>query len=55
MPPLEELTEPVATTGRTIGLLVLRGYLIFAAVLTTMMGTFMDYFIGVMHDLMPRS
>jgi NRAMP (natural resistance-associated macrophage protein)-like metal ion transporter len=33
MPPLEELTEPVATTGRTIGLLVLRGYLIFAAVL----------------------
>jgi hypothetical protein len=33
MPPLEELTEPVATPGRTIGLLVLRGYLIFAAVL----------------------
>jgi flagellar biosynthetic protein FliR len=29
------------------------GFLIFAAVLTTMMGTFMDYFIGVMHDLIP--
>jgi len=28
-----ELIEPVATTGRTIGLLVLRGYLIFAAAL----------------------
>jgi amino acid transporter len=33
MPPLEELTKPVATTGRTIGLLVLRGYLILAAAL----------------------
>ena len=33
MPPLEELTKPVATAGRTIGLLVLRGYLILAAVL----------------------
>jgi len=33
MPPLQELTKPVATPGRTIGLLVLRGYLIIAAVL----------------------
>lgn len=33
MPPLEKLTKPVATAGRTIGLLVLRGYLILAAVL----------------------
>jgi hypothetical protein len=33
MPPLEELTKPVATAGRTIGLLVLRRYLILAAVL----------------------
>jgi flagellar biosynthesis protein FliR len=31
------------------------GFVIFAAVLTTMMGTFMDYFVGVMHDLMPRT
>lgn len=32
---------------------ILSGFLIFAAVLATMMGTYMDYFIGVMHDLMP--
>lgn len=31
------------------------GFLIFAMVLTTMMGAFMDYFIGVMHSMMPRT
>ena len=36
-----------------VPLSIFAGFLIFAAVLTTMMGTFMDYFIGVMHDLMP--
>src|ERR1700743_3864931 len=34
---------------------ILAGFLIFAAVLTTMMGTYMDYFVGVMHQLIPRS
>jgi flagellar biosynthetic protein FliR len=38
-----------------VPLSIFAGFLIFAAVLTTIMGTFMDYFIGVMHDLMPRS
>jgi flagellar biosynthesis protein FliR len=38
-----------------VPLSIFAGFLIFAAVLATMMGTFMDYFIGVMHDLMPRS
>ena len=33
MPPLDELPKPVATTGRTIGLLVLRAYLLIAVVL----------------------
>jgi len=37
-----------------VPLSIMVGFLIFAAVLTTIMGTFMDYFIGVMHDLMPR-
>jgi flagellar biosynthesis protein FliR len=37
-----------------VPLSIFAGFLIFAMVLTTMMGTFMDYFIGVMHDLMPR-
>jgi flagellar biosynthetic protein FliR len=37
-----------------VPLSIFAGFLIFAAVLTTMMGTFMEYFIGVMHDLMPR-
>lgn len=31
------------------------GFLIFAMVLTTMMGAFLDYFIGVMHSMMPRT
>jgi len=29
------------------------GFLILAVVLTAMMGTYMDYFIRVMHDMMP--
>jgi flagellar biosynthetic protein FliR len=27
--------------------------LVLAVVIAAMMGTFLDYFIGVMHDLMP--
>src|SRR3981081_356129 len=38
-----------------VPLAILTGFLIFAAVLTTMMGTYMDYFVGVMHQLIPRS
>jgi flagellar biosynthetic protein FliR len=38
-----------------VPLSIMAGFLIFAAVLVTMMGTYMDYFVGVMHDLMPRS
>src|SRR5437016_234419 len=36
-----------------VPLSILAGFLVFAAVLTTMMGTFLDYFIGVMHELIP--
>jgi flagellar biosynthetic protein FliR len=36
-----------------VPLSIFTGFIILAAVLTTMMGTYMDYFIGVMHDLMP--
>jgi flagellar biosynthesis protein FliR len=36
-----------------VPLSILTGFLIFAAVLTAMMGTFLDYFISVMHDLIP--
>jgi flagellar biosynthetic protein FliR len=38
-----------------VPLAILAGFLIFAAVLTTMMGTFLDYFIAIMHELVPRS
>ena len=38
-----------------VPLAILIGFLIFAAVLTTMMGAYMDYFVGVMHELIPRS
>ena len=38
-----------------VPLAILAGFLIFAAVLTSMMGTYMDYFVGVMHQLIPRS
>jgi flagellar biosynthetic protein FliR len=33
---------------------ILIGFLIFALVLTAMMGTFLVYFEGVMHEMMPR-
>jgi flagellar biosynthetic protein FliR len=36
-----------------VPLSIFTGFMILAAVLATMMGTYMDYFIGVMHDLMP--
>jgi flagellar biosynthetic protein FliR len=32
---------------------LLAGFLIFALVLAAMMGTFLDYFVGVMHDMIP--
>src|SRR6202795_2797371 len=38
-----------------VPLSILAGFLIFAVVLAAMMGTFLDYFIGVMHDLIPLS
>jgi flagellar biosynthetic protein FliR len=38
-----------------VPLSILTGFLIFAAVLAAMMGTFLDYFISVMHDLIPLS
>jgi len=36
-----------------VPLSILAGFLILGLVLTAMMGTFVDYFIGVMHDLLP--
>jgi flagellar biosynthetic protein FliR len=36
-----------------VPLSILSGFLIFTVVLTAMMGSFLDYFIAVMHDLMP--
>jgi flagellar biosynthetic protein FliR len=38
-----------------VPLSIVAGFLVLAAVLTTMMGTFMEYFIGVLHQLMPRT
>ena len=38
-----------------VPLAILAGFLIFAFVISAMMGTFLDYFTGVMHDLMPLS
>ncbi len=32
---------------------ILAGFLILAAVLAAMMGTYLEYFIGVMHDMIP--
>jgi flagellar biosynthetic protein FliR len=37
-----------------VPLSIMIGFVILAAVLATMMGTFLDYFVGVMHDMMPR-
>ena len=36
-----------------VPLSIILGFLIFAVVLTTMMGTYLQYFIGVMHQMMP--
>jgi flagellar biosynthesis protein FliR len=36
-----------------VPLSILAGFLIFAAVIAAMMGTYLDYFIGVMHQLTP--
>jgi flagellar biosynthesis protein FliR len=36
-----------------VPLSIMVGFLIFALVLTAMMGTYLDYFVGVMHDLTP--
>jgi flagellar biosynthetic protein FliR len=36
-----------------VPLSIFAGFLILAAVLAAMMGTFLDYFTGVMHDMMP--
>ena len=36
-----------------VPLSILIGFLIFAVVIATMMGTFLDYFIGVMHEMIP--
>jgi flagellar biosynthesis protein FliR len=36
-----------------VPLSILSGFLIFGIVLAAMMGTFLDYFIGVMHQLIP--
>ncbi len=36
-----------------VPLSIMAGFLVLAAVLAAMMGTFLDYFIGVMHDLIP--
>jgi flagellar biosynthesis protein FliR len=36
-----------------VPLSIFAGFLILALILTAMMGTFLDYFIGVMHDMMP--
>jgi flagellar biosynthetic protein FliR len=36
-----------------VPLSILAGFLILAVVIAAMMGTFLDYFIGVMHDLIP--
>jgi flagellar biosynthetic protein FliR len=36
-----------------VPLSIMIGFLIFALVLAAMMGTYLDYFVGVMHDLTP--
>jgi flagellar biosynthetic protein FliR len=38
-----------------VPLSIMIGFLILAAVIATMMGTYLDYFIGVMHEMMPRT
>jgi flagellar biosynthetic protein FliR len=36
-----------------VPLSIMAGFLVLTVVIAAMMGTFLDYFIGVMHDLMP--
>ena len=36
-----------------VPLSILSGFLILAVVLAAMMGTFLDYFVAIMHDLIP--
>jgi len=36
-----------------VPLSIFAGFLVLAVVLTAMMGTYLDYFIGVMHQMMP--
>jgi flagellar biosynthetic protein FliR len=36
-----------------VPLSILAGFLIFALVIAAMMGTYLDYFVGVMHELTP--
>jgi flagellar biosynthetic protein FliR len=36
-----------------VPLAIMAGFLIFAVVITALMGTFLDYFVGVMHQLIP--
>ncbi len=38
-----------------VPLSIMIGFVIFAAILATMMGTYMDYFVGVLHSMMPRT
>src|SRR3954449_1470218 len=38
-----------------VPLSIFMGFIILAAVLTAMMGTFLDYFVAIMHELIPRS
>jgi flagellar biosynthetic protein FliR len=38
-----------------VPLSILAGFLIFSFIIAAMMGTFLDYFVGVMHDLIPLS
>jgi flagellar biosynthetic protein FliR len=37
-----------------VPLSIFAGFLILGVVIAAMMGTFLDYFVGVMHDMMPR-
>src|SRR6202000_252293 len=37
-----------------VPLSIFGGFLLCGLVIAAMMGTFLDYFIGVMHDMMPR-
>ena len=55
-PGLMALTKSLAyvlIAALGVPLSILAGFLIFTLVITTMMGTFLDYFIGVMHALLP--